>query len=248
LSNHPDFEFILVTPAVLKDTFFTDSINIHTLTQNVYYKIRAIDLRQNQSAFSEQLTLKRPNVIPPVSPLIKAIEEKDGGVSLTWVNSSSSDVAFHHVFRKERGDSSFREVAKLSKVPDVRSTFVDKQVKTGKEYIYYVIAEDEGGLRSVPSKVIGLKTTGIKESISLKKREFTDKVKLVWNIKSDKKVTKIIIYRSVNNAPMELYDNSTDEFYTDTKLSPEKTYEYRVKAIYSDGSSSELSNTVRVKM
>jgi uncharacterized protein len=248
LSNHPDFEFILVTPAVLKDTFFTDSINIHTLTQNVYYKIRAIDLRQNQSAFSEQLTLKRPNVIPPVSPLIKIIEEKDGGVSLTWVNSSSYDVAFHHVFRKEHEDSSFREIAKINKVPDVRSTFVDKQVKTGKAYIYYVIAEDEGGLMSAPSKEIGFKTTGIKESISLKKKEYTDRVNLVWNIKSDKKITKVIVYRSVNNAPMELYDNSTSESYTDTKLSPEKTYEYRIKAVYNDGSSSELSNTVKVKM
>jgi uncharacterized protein len=248
LSNHPDFEFILVTPAVLNDTFFIDTINIHTLTQNVYYKIRAIDVRQNQSEFSEQLTLKRPNVIPPVSPLIKTIEEKAGNISLTWVNSSSTDVAFHHVFRKERGDSSFREIAKLGKVSDTRSTYVDKQVRTGKEYIYYVTAEDDGGLMSVPSKAVAFKTEGMKESISLKKKEQTDRVKLVWNIKSDKKVSKVIIYRSVNDEPMGLYDNSTEDSYTDTKLSPEKTYEYRIKAVYSDGSSSELSNTIRVKM
>jgi fibronectin type 3 domain-containing protein len=247
-SNNPKFEFILETPAVLKDTTFTDTINLKTLTSNIYYRVKAIDVRQNQSEFSEILTLKRPDIIPPVSPVIKTIEEQNGNITLTWVNSSSIDVAFHHIFRKEKNDTLFQEIAKFQRVDDIRSTYIDKKVKSGKEYIYSVKAEDNSGLFSAPSKTVGCKTAGIKESIKLTKREQTDRVKLLWNIKSDKKVVKILIYRSVDGSPLHLYDNSLDDSYFDTKLSPEKTYEYRIKAVYEDGSSSELSNTVKVKM
>jgi fibronectin type 3 domain-containing protein len=247
-SNNPRFEFILETPAVLKDTTFVDTINIKTLTREIYYKVRAIDVRQNQSEFSEMLTITRPDVIPPVSPVIKSIEEQKGSISMTWVNSSSSDVVFHRIYRKEKRDSLFRELVKLERVPDVRSTYVDKSVNPGKEYIYFVKAEDNSGLFSPPSKAVACKTTGSKESITLKKREQTDRVKLVWEIKSEKEVVKVVVYRSVDELPMQLYDNSLEDSYTDMKLSPEKTYKYRIKAIYNDGSSSELSNTVKVKM
>jgi uncharacterized protein len=248
LSNDPKFEFILVTPAVIKDTFFIDSINIRTLTPHVYFKIRSIDLRQNQSAFSELLTLKRPDVIPPVSPVIKSTEEQNGTIIISWVNSSSIDVAYHHLYRKERGDSLFQEIVKLEKVSDVRSSYTDKKVKPGKEYIYFMKAEDNSGLLSVASKTEACKTSGSMESIILKKREQTDRVKLLWNSKTDKVIIKVLIYRGVNGALLQLYDNSSEGSYTDTRLSPEKTYEYRIKAVYEDGSSSELSNPVKVKM
>ena len=101
---------------------------------------------------------------------------------------------------------------------------------------------------SEPTKTVSCKTPGVKESIVLKKSEQTDRVKLTWNVKSNKKVAKVIIYRSVNGSPMQLYDNSTTDSYFDNKLSPEKTYEYCIKVIYADDSSSELSNTVKVKM
>lgn len=247
-SNDPKFEFILETPGVLKDTVFVDTINIKTLTRNIYYKVRAIDVRQNQSEFSDLLTLKRPDVIPPVSPVIKSIFEQNGNLIISWINSLSSDVKFHQIYRKEKDDKVFQLVVNLDKTTDTLATYIDKKVNPGKEYTYYIEAEDNSGLRSKPSKTLAFKTFGNKEKITLKKRELTDKVKLLWNIKSDKKIVKILIYRSIGEASLQLYDNSQTDTYIDTKLSLEKTYEYRIKAIYEDGSSSELSNAVKVKM
>ncbi|RPH29514.1 MAG: hypothetical protein EHM93_17215 [Bacteroidales bacterium] len=246
-SNSPNFEFILETPAVIKDTVFVDTINIKTLTRSIYYRVRAIDLRQNQSAFSAIVKLNRPDVIPPVSPVIKSIDEQKGGILISWVNSSSIDVASHQLFRKERSDLEFREIAKFGKPIEEMSTYLDKKVATGKEYIYYLAAEDESGLKS-NSKTMACKTAGIKEVIKLSKREETGKVKLTWDIKSDKKVIKVLIYRKVGEEQLQLYDNSITDSYIDTKLSPEKTYEYRIKAIYEDEGSSEFSNTVKVKL
>ncbi len=247
-SNNPNFEFLLETPGVIPDTVFTDSISIKTLTRNIYYKVRAIDVRQNQSDFSEMLTLARPDVIPPVSPVIKSIAEQDGSIVLSWANSSSDDLAYHRLYRREKSDSLFTLLAKLARTNDKFTTYTDKHVENGKEYIYYLKAEDSGGLMSKPTKTVSCKTPGVKESIVLKSSGQTGLVKLTWTVKSNKKVARVIIYRSVNGSPMQLYGNSTTDSYFDNKLSPEKTYEYRIKIIYTDDSSSEFSNTIKVKM
>ncbi len=246
-SNNPNFEFILETPAVIKDTVFVDTINIKTLTRSIFYRVRAIDLRQNQSAFSEIVKLNRPDVIPPVAPVIKSFEEQKGGISITWVNSSSGDVASHRLLRKMKNELNFQEVAMFFKSAEVMSTYIDKKVLPGKEYIYSVAAKDESGLETI-SKTIGVKTTGTKEVIKLSKREETGKVKLLWDIKSDKQIVRVLVYRKVGEGSLELYDNSITDSYIDSKVSLEKTYEYKIKVIYDDESSSEFSNSVKVKM
>ena len=86
------------------------------------------------------------------------------------------------------------------------------------------------------------------EKIKLKKREYSDNVKLLWSIKTDKKIEKILIYRSVNNMPLTLYANTKDENYTDNKLSLEKEYKYAIKVVYTDGTKSALSNYIKIKI
>ncbi|HOC37610.1 MAG TPA: hypothetical protein PKL74_11145, partial [Tenuifilaceae bacterium] len=173
---------------------------------------------------------------------------QDGSIVLSWANSSSDDLAYHRLYRREKSDSLFTLLAKLARTNDKFTTYTGKHVENGKEYIYYLKAEDSGGLMSKPTKTVSCKTPGVKESIVLKSSGQTGLVKLTWTVKSNKKVARVIIYRSVNGSPMQLYGNSTTDSYFDNKLSPEKTYEYCIKVIYTDDSSSEFSNTIKVKM
>ncbi|MDL2262994.1 hypothetical protein LJC11_05795, partial [Bacteroidales bacterium OttesenSCG-928-I21] len=124
-SNHPDFEFLLISPELVSDTYFTDSIQLKTLTKNVYYRIRAIDLRQNQSEFGSILELKRPDVIPPVSPVVQRIEEQKNGLLITWTNSSSADVVSHQIYRKASDESVFQLVANVDKKNENQSSYLD---------------------------------------------------------------------------------------------------------------------------
>jgi hypothetical protein len=249
MANNPRFEFMLISSAEILDTSFVDTINLKTLTKKIHYKVRAIDERQNQSGFSEMLSLKRPDIIPPVSPVIKNIADVKDNPEITWVNSSSSDVVFHHLFRKAKSASVTTVVATLGKGENTTATYLDKSVEPGKEYTYYIIAEDDSKLQSPPSNLGYFKVeSGITEAVKLKKRVFTDKVKLTWSVKSDKQVERILVYRRVNDGNMRLYGNSVEQSFTDKRLSPEKTYSYTIKAIYTDGSSSVLSNTIIVKM
>ncbi len=248
-SNHPDFEYLLKTPAVITDTVFKDSINIRTLTRDIYYKVKAEDVRMNQSAFSKEIQLVRPDVIPPVAPLLRAVNDEEGLPQLQWINSSSADVARHHVYRNVQNDTIQQLVISLPVDGQVKATYTDKSVAAGQTYVYRIVAEDESGLLSPPSKTMLFRVpSGIVESIKLKRRLQTDKVKLTWAVESDKSVQKVLVYRSVNNAAMQLYGHTTDEVFYDDRLSPQKVYEYAVKVIYNDGSSSALSKSVQVKM
>lgn len=248
-ANNPRFEFMLISSSEILDTTYTDQINIKTLTKNIYYKVRAIDNRQNQSAFSEMLTLKRPDIIPPVSPVIKNIADVKGLPEISWVNSSSSDVVYHHIYRKAKTDSVTTVVASLSKTQKVKSVYTDETVKPGKEYTYYITAEDDSKLQSLPSNLGYFKVkSDIEEEIKLKKRATTDKVKLTWKISTNKQVERVLVYRAVGDKAIRLYGNSTEDHFIDNKLSPEKTYKYTVKAVYTDGTTSVYSNYVTVKM
>jgi fibronectin type 3 domain-containing protein len=247
-ANNPNFEFQLVSPDLIQDTVFIDSINIKTLTKQVYYKLKAVDLHENQSEFSDLLALNRPDIIPPVAPVIKNLQNKNNIPEITWINSPSSDVVSHQLFRKELQDSTFHKIATF-KSSDSTITFLDKEIKPGREYIYQVVAEDISGLVSAASNTGYFYIPSEKqESIKLKKKVLLDKVKLTWDIKTEKTVERILVYRSIGNEPMRVYGNSEDDEFVDDKLSPEKTYNYMVQAIYAGGTSSVYSNTVKVKM
>ncbi|NOQ25694.1 MAG: hypothetical protein GQ564_10075 [Bacteroidales bacterium] len=248
-ANNPRFEFMLISSAEILDTTFADSINLKTLTKKIHYKVRAIDERQNQSGFSEMLSITRPDIIPPVSPVIKNIADVKTKPEITWVNSSSSDVVYHHIFRKSETDSLTVVLESLGKGENITSTYLDKTVKPGKEYTYYIIAEDDSKLQSPASNIGYFKVKSeITEGIKLKKRVQTDRVKLTWSVKTDKQIERILVYRSVGEEATRLYGNSKEDSFTDKKLSPEKTYKYTIKAVYTDGSTSIMSNTVIVKM
>ena len=248
-SNHPEFEFLLVSPGVIKDTSFIDSIRLHTLTKYVYYRLRAIDRRQNQSAFSPILELKRPDIIPTVSPAIKSIDEQKDALLITWINSTSEDVIRHHIYRKEKSDTVFQLLASIDRQPEKLSAYTDESIVQGAVYIYQITAEDDSGLSSPPSLPVQKKAPGEKnESIVLKIQERAGRVTLSWRIESKKKVQRVVVYRAVGDAPLQIVGYSTEERYVDTDVLPEQTHRYRIKAIFDDESSSDLSNEVITKM
>ena len=247
-SNRPDFEFLLVSPSMLTDTCFTDSVNINTLTRQIYYRLRAEDLRLNRSDFSEILELKRPDVIPPVAPVIQQITQQKNGLQITWLNSSSSDVVRHHIYRKEVNDTVFQQLASLDKPSGKQSVYTDNSVQAGETYIYQVCAEDDSGLFSEPSSPVLQKAPGeIPEQIVLKKKEEANQVVLMWTIKSKKKAERVQIYKATDGESMKLLGNTTGDNYTDSEIGYEKTYHYRIKVMFDDGVFSELSNEITVK-
>ncbi|MDR1527831.1 MAG: hypothetical protein LBS46_09240 [Dysgonamonadaceae bacterium] len=247
-SNHPDFEFLLISPVMVTDTVFVDSVNVNTLNKAIYYRLCAEDLRLNRSDFGNLLALKLPDKIPPVAPVVQSVEEQKKGLQITWFNSSSDDVVRHHIYRKTNNDTVFHYLTGIERQAGIQSVYKDNSVQAGETYIYQVQAEDDSGWYSPFSSPVLKKAPGEPvEQIVLKKQENPDKIRLSWTIQSKKKVERVLIYKAINDAPIRLLEYSMGNDYTDTEMALEKTYRYRIKAVYEDGSSSELSNEVIIK-
>jgi fibronectin type 3 domain-containing protein len=244
-------EFSQVTVGPVPDTVFTDTINVRTLTRSVYYKVMAVDRSQNPSNFSAPLALKRPDVLPPVAPVFVTVHASDKGIELRWINSSSTDVERHLLYRRPVGKPEWAPIAAFKTADSiVRYVDVNTGIKTTHEYT--LIAEDESGLRSEMAKPVTAKRidTGIRPAMDemsvLADRE-RRQIVLGWN-GSQQNVDRYLLYRSEAGGPLRLYKTlpAGTSAFRDKQLTVNTTYSYRMKAQYLDGAQTAFSKAISV--
>jgi hypothetical protein len=88
-ANDPSHEFSQITKTLELSNSFSDTITLRSLSENVYYKVIAMDNHFNKSDFSEYYALKRPDIIPPATPLISSLIVKDSTAIIKWQKSPS---------------------------------------------------------------------------------------------------------------------------------------------------------------
>ena len=239
-------EFSQVTVEPVRDTLFTDTINVRTLTPSVYYKVMAVDRSQNPSDFSAPLALKRPDALPPVSPVFVAVNASDKGIELRWVNSSSTDVVQHLLYRRPAGKPAWEPVAAFKRADSV-ARYVDVNAGIKTTYEYTLIAQDESGLRSEPAKPITAKRidNGVRpvmEAVTATADREKRQVLLQWNYPA-KNVDRYLLYRAEAGGRLRLYKTLPAEanLYQDRSLTINTIYTYKMKAVYLDGAQSNFS-------
>ena len=137
--------FHRLTPKIYPFRQFTDTVDIHSLTEMRYYTVVAVDDALQYSAYSDTLEVERPDVMPPSPAWIQSYTITDSTVILQLVASSSRDVVMHLLRRKTEEDSLWKVLDTLAS--DV-STYVDTSAVFGKMNIYSLTAYDEQGLAS----------------------------------------------------------------------------------------------------
>ena len=228
---------------------FVDTVQVKSLNSKVFYQIVAVDQRFNMSDYSEVLTLKKPDVVPPSSPIFSSYKVNEEGVFLDWINSSSDDLKLHRLFRKniENEQNEWQLIFET----DTISQFVDTKVTTGVKYRYAIFAEDESGLTSLPSTPITI-TVQINAPVQVIKN-FTGiadraayKIDLSWKIMDDN-VTEILIYKNQEGNMPVLWKqlSAKAKNITDSNVSPSTNYTYQLKAILKNSGYSKIE-TVNV--
>ncbi len=208
-------EFSAITPRPVKDTTFIDHITVNTLTKKVYYKIRAYDQTQNQSDFSDVLELKRPDIIPPVAPLIRKITPTNSGIVLTWANSPSKDVEKILLYRNRAGSANWKLIQVLP--ADSINSLTDKPEEGGYVYRYLIMAVDDAGNESKPNKPVSAKynprnnkdgwiTPKVKE---IKRKEV---IELTWDVPSYSS-SRFIIYARTPEGQWNMIDGVNGNTY-----------------------------------
>ena len=249
-SNFASSEFNRITKDPIQKNSYVDTINIKTLTSKIYYKVSAIDNRFNASSFSPMVKLVKPDVVPPVPPQIESVRSMTSGVKICWISSVSEDVAMHRLLRKELFAQNWKEIKVFYK--EDSTCFVDRPPVTRNSYEYKMVAEDSAKhYASSPvftAKVIAENVRPAVEKISTNVNRTEKKIVLSWEYR-EKNVVKYQIFRASDNEKLSLLKTISNSisYFEDIGLKENSTYQYIVKAFFSDGSESRFSAPVTVE-
>ncbi len=252
-SGNDEFSQLTYTP--VKEAFFQDSINKKDLNRSVFYKIIAVDLRQNESEFSEIFELIKPDIIPPSVPVITETKTSNNGIFIKWINSSSSDVKKYEIYRKLSIDTTWQKIDELPiKKIKQESSYTDYQSSDTYIARYKIVAVDNNGNRSDASVSVDIKGLKSNKGNKLKKVSHTinpekGTVLIEWKI-PEQAVKFYKIYKKINSGNYTVYETSegSENNFTDYKLKIGNTYCYRIKVIYKNGTVSGFSDEIKVQL
>jgi len=254
-SNAVHHVFTCITGDAVQDTFWTDTITLNTLTKAIFYKIQAVDLLGNISEFSEVIRLLKPDIVPPVKPVIHDFLVEVGQVTLKWQASTSKDVEHHILKRKKPNDTAWTDIFKIN--GQSIASYTDQEIEQQQDYYYTLVAVDSTGNISDHATIVPVKTLkdlrnplqNFQASIDENSRE----IHISWDAKANSRFREVIIYKALNNGPVLSYKripaiNGQKNTFTEKAASKAEVLEYTTKVVFENGMTSGFSPMVRLEL
>ncbi len=240
-ANRPNQEFTRLNKQEIKNETYIDTINLKSFNEFVFYKLKALDNRYNESIPSEILQLKRPSKIPPINPVFTSYEISGDTVHLKWSPSVSTKVAKQIIYRKKINKDILWENI-FETTDNQLNTFIDTNTETNQKYLYTITAVSENLVESIPSPPISIVTIpkllkpGVKGLYANVNRE-NKFIQLSWRINKNN-ILEIEIFRKNLESQYSKYATLKKDRrqFIDTKIKPNSTYTYGIRVIYNDGS------------
>ncbi|MDT8323073.1 MAG: fibronectin type III domain-containing protein, partial [Bacteroidota bacterium] len=247
-ANDPTHEFQQLTTKITTDTLFVDTLTLKTLSEEIYYKLTALDYNFNHSPFTEALMVEKPDIVPPSPPLIHAVEAMSHGVRVSWHRSPTSDAAAHLILRRPVSGGAWVPLDSL--VSASVTSFADTTLQGTALYEYALRAYDDDGLPSPLSNVVRARAlspvryAAPDNAVGIWDAE-RQEIRLRWSFEGPP--CRFMVYRTEGTAPARLY-RAVDEgaLRFEDRAVPPGTYRYAIKAVYPDGGESALSYTPAV--
>ncbi|HTQ63451.1 MAG TPA: hypothetical protein VMI12_01565 [Puia sp.] len=239
-ANANEHVYSQITIAPVTDTVFTDSITLHTLTKSIWYKIVAVDENNNHSPYSLPLSLKKPDMVPPMPPLASKVYVDTGGVQIDWIESSSTDVIQYAIYRKEKNANwTLINIVKHDTTKKLFH-FTDKKALPFHDYNYCAEAMDEDSLRSAKSTPVNatIKTIPDLPAIKTLTASYDSKnkqVQLRWRF-SDNGNYFFVLYKGSGKEKLGKFhsaDSKTDQYFDDAS-GVKGNLRYAIQVFYKD--------------
>lgn len=254
-------EYVQITSKPIRQNFYSHIVPMNTLSEEVFFKVRAVDYRQNKSDFSEIQTVTRPDSIPPAAPVFLSARASQKAVDLVWENSASSDVVRMVLERKSNKEKDWTSIKELAFPDDMDfKSYQDTTAKRGQLYAYRLKAIDDADLitfsRIIKASKIdnGIRRPVEKINAAINRRK--KMVALQWDYQPDgNDLTHFVIYRAAEDERPRKYDsikkvkalnNAQSWVYEDKSLQMDTSYKYQIRAVYKNGAQSPLSELVSV--
>ena len=168
VANAKASNYIQITPQPVATEQFVYEIEPNFIVDSIYFKILSTDQRDNYSEKSACFALRRPDIVPPSTPVLQKVNPTPAGIELGWKFSSSTDVAYHILERKPINAPGWATVLKIAKTEETQyqenlapesiaaTCFIDTTNLARRGYEYRFKAYDQDNNRS-SSEVIAVR-------------------------------------------------------------------------------------------
>jgi fibronectin type 3 domain-containing protein len=198
MSDQASGSFGQITSKWVSDTVFFYKINTYTLSDKKYYKVKAIDFRENSSDFSSLCTADIPDAIPPSKPVIINTKCLQEAIVIEFNPSLSKDVERHEILRRKKGYSDWVTIAIFDSLSVGTTSFSDTTADDDVTYEYIVQSLDDASNKSNSKPVYVKNTNAIKSApinVSISFVKSKNHIEMSWQYSNDFKANSFIIYR-----------------------------------------------------
>ncbi|MCD6132713.1 MAG: fibronectin type III domain-containing protein [Deltaproteobacteria bacterium] len=214
-----------------------------------YYKIAAFN-REGKLGYPSFPVSARTAPPPAIPQALTAMSHVCRKIPLSWTASGEKDVCGYIIYR---GKSKNEPLEKLAKVRGrLNTSYIDENLPDNATYCYSISAYNKTGAVSKPSPVVcaTTKKPPIGPHNLVAKRQGAGKIVLNWYPSTTPDVTSYEIYRGENKKTLSKIKevSSACITFTDTGLTPGKTYFYKVRAKDADGLFSSFSNVAQAQV
>ncbi len=245
VANSPDQVFIRRNTRVVRDTIWQDTLALNTLTEEIYYRIAAVDLRSNVSDFSEILRLEKPDTIPPTAALFSNYSVSDSSIVLEWVNSNSRDLVYHELFRK----SDTQDWQSIAKFYGLETQYEDSQIQAATLYTYKIEAVDDAQLRSPSVELLSVSSKPASldalPPLEIRTADNSPEIELYLRLPANLSgLAQIVIYKSEDGTNFSRFSTQAAAYVlslTDKDLRANQSYAYKYRLYFKDGRKSVYS-------
>ncbi len=253
-SNNRTNEFTLITPKPTRDTVFLDTVNINTLTDSIYYQVISLDKRNNRSEFTDIIAIPKPDIRPPVTPMLNSITFENDTIQVTWTVSPSHDVVRYELYRKWMDEEKSWTLL-AEKDTSENLVYYDVDYENKSQYAYLVVAIDDADLVSPPSKPKTVFTKSnkpqqvfkdIRVEVDKRKKE----ARIVWEFKDPSVIENIVVYKGPaedKTSMLDVIDPKPNELVIDDMKKGEELFFYFHPSL-NNGDSAKFSDLIKVEL
>lgn len=199
-----------------------------------YYKVKSNNNKAGLSAYSSEAhaTTLAPSGVPEIPTNLDADDTGDNSIRLTW--NPSKDATAYYIYRATSSTGTYSNIAKVT-----TTSYTNTGITANRYYYYKVKAYNDTYQYSDYSNVASAYVTASipNEPYDLNATaESSSKIDLDWD--SVDNTTSYYVYRATSaSGTYTKIATVTDESYTDSGLSANTRYYYKVKAHNVEGTS-----------
>ncbi len=245
--NLRDDDPIVICDSLLLQPTYTDTVDLNNLNQYVYYTVKALDKRYNQSQFAQTLKVEKPLKAQPSSPVFTSFRVEKEGINLEWINSPD-EICIRHILYRKQSDSLTYKAIQVFEDQYINS-YKDTAVYNGISYTYFLTAQSKWEVESQPSPLLQV-VSSLSDHPKLISQFYhksipeDQQIRLFWEANDPKTIRIYRIYRSENQAPISLWQETEKLSTTDNRPKTGYTYRYFIQAICFDGRISDKKEII----